>query len=695
RHFRTIAAIEQNRFALPRSKNYRPAATARQQLHTLSLGICSPPGSAGVDVDAALLGDSWIVAAWVRQRDGRPIPDPRPVRSDCEKAAVTARICLRVWRGESVTASARRHLVGRARTTVSWAPRLVFAMSASMLYLRENDARRAAMSLAPAADAYRGFRRLCRRNDVTRRPLLLEEYESHCREVLGRFEPPVRPGRDAVTALSRTARTLPRRRHPRPNRVIDALDAVITAGHAGPDVEIDRKLVRDLARMLGGRVLLHYADGRYLTLRPQTEHTLSTWSVHRLTRADRIRALRVRPRPEFWRPEQARPRALLSLPLGSSVACISRGRRFTAKEVKAVRTVLRFLGARRLGSRVPPAFRRDGDLVRVSRPLAGEGLIGRSGPWKRVLRDVGRVARSDCSLVLLGETGTGKERLARAVHAASRRSQEPFVPINCGAIAPDLLASELFGHIRGAFTGADRNRDGLIVQAHRGSLFLDEVVEMPPAMQVALLRVLEEKRVVPVGSTRARRVDVRIISATHGDLSREVAAGRFREDLYHRIAVFTLRLPPLRERAGDLEVLARHLLSRTPEQRTLHRDAVAALARHHWPGNIRELDNVLRAAALLADGPEVTPELIDQILRGRRRAVTPARVPTLGPRSAALLTALGDRWLAAADLARSLGVSTRTVNREIARLMEQGMLRAHGEARARRYHRTHRGPTSS
>jgi DNA-binding NtrC family response regulator len=319
-------------------------------------------------------------------------------------------------------------------------------------------------------------------------------------------------------------------------------------------------------------------------------------------------------------------------------------------------------------------------------PLAGEGLIGQSRPWRRVLRLVRRVAPSTCSVVLLGETGTGKERLARAIHATSRRAHGPFVAINCGAIPRDLLGTELFGHIRGAFTGAMRNHDGAFVRAHRGTLFLDEVADMSPDMQVAILRTLEDHTVMPLGCQRPRDVDVRVLCATNKDLHAEVAANRFREDLYHRLDVVEIRLPPLRERGADVALLARHLLSGYPERRTLHVDALRVLLRYPWPGNVRELDNVLRAAALLTDGPEITPETLERILAGRRAATERRAAPRQdGPRHRGLLDALRDEWRSAADLAASLSISARTVNRDLSRLVANGVVECFGEARARRY----------
>jgi DNA-binding NtrC family response regulator len=192
-------------------------------------------------------------------------------------------------------------------------------------------------------------------------------------------------------------------------------------------------------------------------------------------------------------------------------------------------------------------------------------------------------------------------------------------------------------------------------------------------MQVALLRVLEEHSVRPVGSLRDRQVDVRIVCATNKDLAAEVRSGRFREDLYHRLNVIEIRLPPLRERLADIPLLADHLLSKMREPRTLHVDALTVLLRQPWPGNVRQLDNVLRAAALLTDGPEITPEILQRILADR------------APRAAGLLGQLKDQWRSAGELAKEIRVSTRTVNRELSRLRACGLVEAFGEARSRRY----------
>ena len=232
------------------------------------------------------------------------------------------------------------------------------------------------------------------------------------------------------------------------------------------------------------------------------------------------------------------------------------------------------------------------------------GIAGRSPALMKTVVTVARAARSNASLVLTGETGSGKELFARFGHRLSPRARAPFVAINCAAIPQPLLEAELFGHERGAFTGAERARGGLFVEAEGGTLFLDEVGEMSPAMQAKLLRVLEDGEVRAVGGTRSRVVDVRVIAATHRDLSQMVGSGAFREDLYYRLAAITVHVPALRERPEDLPAIARALLLREASTKDHRLDvpALAILSEHAWPGNVRELANVLRVAATMVEG---------------------------------------------------------------------------------------------
>ncbi len=234
--------------------------------------------------------------------------------------------------------------------------------------------------------------------------------------------------------------------------------------------------------------------------------------------------------------------------------------------------------------------------------------VAESAPMRQVLEQARRVAASDTTVLVRGETGTGKEGLARMVHDLSPRREAPFVPVNLAAIPEGLIESELFGHEKGAFTGALRRRTGRFEQADGGTIFLDEVGDAPPAVQVRLLRVLQERELTRVGGAEAVKVDVRVVAATNRDLEAAVASGAFRQDLYYRLAVFPLRLPPLRERPGDLRALAEHFLQR--HAAAMHRRLPEvpeafwrALAAHPWPGNVCELENYVQRALILSPGP--------------------------------------------------------------------------------------------
>ncbi len=231
---------------------------------------------------------------------------------------------------------------------------------------------------------------------------------------------------------------------------------------------------------------------------------------------------------------------------------------------------------------------------------------------QKVFAVIEKVAQTNSTVLVLGESGTGKELIARALHRMSNRPGR-LVPVNCGAIPEEILESELFGHERGAFTGATSNRIGRFQLADGGTIFLDEIGEMSPKLQVKLLRVLQEKVVEPVGSTKSLSVDVRVVAATNKDLWEEVQAGRFREDLYYRLQVVPIELPALREREGDISLLAQHFLSQECEELNKHgmfltKDALRALENYNWQGNVRELENLVRRLAILADGSEISVE---------------------------------------------------------------------------------------
>jgi DNA-binding NtrC family response regulator len=255
---------------------------------------------------------------------------------------------------------------------------------------------------------------------------------------------------------------------------------------------------------------------------------------------------------------------------------------------------------------------RENQMLReqVGRSAPREELVGDSPPMERLKQLIARVAPTGATVLIQGETGTGKELVARAIHRQSPRAERPFVPVNCAAIPEGLLESELFGHDKGAFTGADRARPGVFETAHGGTLFLDEAGEMAPALQAKLLRVLTDGVITRVGARSSRKVDVRLVVATHRDLAAQVRAGGFREDLYFRLAVVPIEVPPLRERREDLPALVEHLLARACRElaiarRTLSRDAVERLRRYPFPGNVRELRNVVERACILTVGDTI------------------------------------------------------------------------------------------
>jgi two-component system nitrogen regulation response regulator GlnG len=247
------------------------------------------------------------------------------------------------------------------------------------------------------------------------------------------------------------------------------------------------------------------------------------------------------------------------------------------------------------------------------RAVPGDRLVGRSGALLEVFKTIGRVASSDVPVLVTGESGTGKELVARAIHQASARAEQPFVAVNAAAIPRELLESELFGHERGAFTGAVDSRPGRFREARGGTLFLDEIGDMPLELQAKLLRVLQSGEVTSVGGRRPEHVDVRIIAATHRDLDAAVRDGRFREDLLYRLRVVPIEIPPLRERPEDIAALAQHFVARYAEElgsgpRVLSPDALECLLAHAWPGNVRELENAIKRALVLGSGEVLTRE---------------------------------------------------------------------------------------
>ena len=292
----------------------------------------------------------------------------------------------------------------------------------------------------------------------------------------------------------------------------------------------------------------------------------------------------------------------------------------------------------------------------------GIQIIGQSEALRRTLALIARVAASNATVLLLGETGTGKELLARHIHANSPRSNKPFIAINCAALPETLLQSELFGHEKGAFTGATARKLGRFELAQGGTLFLDEIGDISPATQIQLLRVLQEKEFVRVGGTRTVSCDVRIIAATNRDLKAALATGDFREDLYYRLTVFPIDAPPLRQRRDDILLLVEHFVRLSATQRNVATPAVtdeamALLTRYDWPGNIRELQNVVERAVLLADHGTFGPEQLPREIAGESRPAEKSESSLWGYEKALIIKALKDQGWNQTRAAKALGIS--------------------------------------
>jgi transcriptional regulator with PAS, ATPase and Fis domain len=319
--------------------------------------------------------------------------------------------------------------------------------------------------------------------------------------------------------------------------------------------------------------------------------------------------------------------------------------------------------------------------ARLGEELTVNELIGNSAPMQRVKDIIGKVAVTDSPVLIEGESGTGKELVAAAIHRISSRAKRAFIPVNCSAIPQDLLESEFFGHVRGAFSGAIADALGLFRGADEGTIFLDEIAELTPALQVKLLRVLQEMQVRPVGSTKAYPVDVRVIAATNRDLERAMTDGSFRQDLFYRLNVVRVLLPPLRDRRDDIPALVSHFLRRF--NRRFHRDvrgiapeALAALSAYSFPGNVRELENLVERAFAMGAKDQLTLADLPTLASTPATAAAPVTsvesIPTLADVERELilksLHLLKDDKEAAA---RALGISRRTIYR---RLKEYGIL---------------------
>jgi DNA-binding NtrC family response regulator len=310
----------------------------------------------------------------------------------------------------------------------------------------------------------------------------------------------------------------------------------------------------------------------------------------------------------------------------------------------------------------------------VGAPIGAHGLIARSDAMQRIIALVDNMSHSDATVLITGESGTGKEVVARALHERSPRRAGPFVAVNCGALPPDLLESEMFGHVRGAFTGAVRDRTGRFDLASGGTLFLDEVGDLPLQLQVKLLRVLQNGTFERVGESTSRTSRARVVAATNVDLQSAIASGRFREDLYYRLRVVPIEIPPLRERREDIEPLARALLARVAARQgrslRLSPDAMRVLLRRAWPGNARELENALEYAVAVCRGQTVMPEDLPEPDDTRRAAAPPppapaAHRPDRADESEALRAVLDAHHWRRADAAHQLGISRSTLWRKM------------------------------
>jgi DNA-binding NtrC family response regulator len=304
--------------------------------------------------------------------------------------------------------------------------------------------------------------------------------------------------------------------------------------------------------------------------------------------------------------------------------------------------------------------------------LHDTSIVGQSEAIEGLLRQIKRVAKVEAPVLITGESGSGKELTAQAIHRWSVRANGPFVPVNCGAIQPTLIQSALFGHAKGAFTGAARDERGLIEAASGGTVFLDEIGDLSLDLQINLLRFLQEKTITRVGSTRSVQVDVRVVAATNVDLKKAVASGAFREDLFYRLNVLPLRVPSLRERAADIELLAQHFfrqfaLEKSPRLKGFSRAALVAMAAHTWPGNVRELINCVRRAMVMAEGRLITPHDLGLETRSEspvREALDEARVQA---ERSAIFGSLQHAGRNVTRAAQHLGVSRMTLYRLMAK----------------------------
>jgi Nif-specific regulatory protein len=338
--------------------------------------------------------------------------------------------------------------------------------------------------------------------------------------------------------------------------------------------------------------------------------------------------------------------------------------RFDQRDIEVLEVFAGLSAAAVRNARAHQRLRWETEELRHETDVTREGIIGQSPAWERAMDLARRVAPSNATVLLLGETGTGKEVMARHVHTVSQRREQPFTGINCAALAETLLESELFGHEKGAFTGATARKIGRFEIADGGTLFLDEIGDISAATQVKLLRVLQEREFVRVGGTSTVACDVRVIAATNVDLQAAITAGRFREDLYYRLNVFPIQLPPLRERKEDIPLLVEHFVELGARELGVAQPTVApkvmdVLTAHRWPGNIRELRNVMERMVLMCDGGEILPMHLPREIAAVSEELmsTPAEGSLRGYERAMIVQALRESGWNQSQAARQLGIS--------------------------------------
>ena len=343
----------------------------------------------------------------------------------------------------------------------------------------------------------------------------------------------------------------------------------------------------------------------------------------------------------------------------------------------ALRDVTHAVESREEIARLREALERERDYLREEvKESGGFGrIIGESPAIRMALAQIEAVAKTDTTVLVTGESGVGKELFARHLHEQSARHDQPLVRVNCASVPESLFESEFFGHRRGAFTGAIDDREGRFQTANGGTIFLDEIGEVPPALQAKLLRVLQEREFEPVGSDKTERVDVRVVAATNRSLIDEVAAKRFREDLYYRLGVFPIEIPPLRERGRDVLLLAEHFIQATCQRLGVPRPAVSkatadTLLQYPWPGNVRELQNVIERGAILARGNTLQPDMLGLDTRPRHRPAARHAMPAARPEPTAdeIRAALEEHGGTVSRAAASLGLSRQSLYRRMDRL---------------------------